>query len=177
MRAAQDPDSMALTTFASATSSGRWIWQENKKNQGSKRKPFLVRSRLYCRGRLTLFAFDASLLSAMLRNMLLATAEEANAAAAVSGLCWAGWLAGSGNYQNTFSSFVAIYHKLYTGLQCLTGPLYCPELVIYYLLPETYPDYPPGATMSDLSRGTSTSFCDRSRHAGHGLELLLPQRA
>lgn len=30
----------------------------------------------------------------MLRNMLLATAEEANAAAAtVSGLCWAGWLA------------------------------------------------------------------------------------
>lgn len=95
MRAAQDPDSMALTTFASATSSGRWIWQENKKNQGSKRNPFLVRSRLYCRGRLTLFAFDASLLSAMLRNMLLATAEEANAAAAatVSGLCWAGWLA------------------------------------------------------------------------------------
>lgn len=66
-----------------------------QKNQGSKRKPFLVRSRLYCRGRLTLFAFDASLLSAMLRNMLLATAEEANAAAAatVSGLCWAGWLA------------------------------------------------------------------------------------
>lgn len=49
-----------------------------QKNQGSKRKPFLVRSRLYCRGRLTLFAFDASLLSAMLRNMLLATAEEAN---------------------------------------------------------------------------------------------------
>lgn len=78
MRAAQDPDSMALTPFASATSSGRWIWQENKKNQGSKRKPFLVRSRLYCRGRSTLFAFDASLLSAMLRNMLLATAEEAN---------------------------------------------------------------------------------------------------
>lgn len=31
MRAAQDPDSMALTPFASATSSGRWIWQENKK--------------------------------------------------------------------------------------------------------------------------------------------------
>lgn len=63
-----------------------------QKNQGSKRKPFLVRSRLYCRGRLTLFAFDASLLSAMLRNMLLATAEEANAAAAaVSGLCWPGW--------------------------------------------------------------------------------------
>lgn len=31
----------------------------------------------------------------MLRKMLLATAEEANAAAAatVSGLCWAGWLA------------------------------------------------------------------------------------
>lgn len=28
-----------------------------QKNQGSKRKPFLVRSRLYCRGRLTLFAF------------------------------------------------------------------------------------------------------------------------
>lgn len=88
MRAAQDPDSMALTPFASATSSGRWIWQENKKNQGSKRKPFLVRSRLYCRGRLTLFAFDASLLSAMLRNMLLATAEEANAAAATAGLAW-----------------------------------------------------------------------------------------
>lgn len=78
MRAAQDPDSIALTPFASATSSGRWIWQKNKKNQGSKRKPFLVRSRLYCRGRSTLFAFDASLLSAMLRNMLLATAEEAN---------------------------------------------------------------------------------------------------
>lgn len=64
--------------------------RKQKKNQGSKRKPFLVRSRLYCRGRSTLFAFDASLLSAMLRNMLLATAEEANAAAAVSGLCWAG---------------------------------------------------------------------------------------
>lgn len=31
MRAAQDPDSMALTPFASATSSGKWIWQENKK--------------------------------------------------------------------------------------------------------------------------------------------------
>lgn len=31
MRAAQHPDSMALTPFASATCSGRWIWQENKK--------------------------------------------------------------------------------------------------------------------------------------------------
>lgn len=108
--------------------------------------------------------------------MLLATAEEANRMLLLLSPACAG-LAGSGNYQNTFSSFVAIYLKLYTGLQCLAGPLCCPELVIYYLLPETYPDYPPGATMSDLSRGTSTSFCDRSRHAGHGLELLLPQRA